>query len=430
MARTVRRRHRLLSAGLLALITLVGCSSNDNTRLLSVAEPAAPAANNPAAEGTAEQSRAQPAVMVAIEARSPEDQKLYVGAFPELPRDDLDLSRMIEAGNASSARTANGYVYLWDGEASTYTRYTVDEALALVSGPRVSFGSFGVTGPALTHFADAQHAYTMLSDAEALVVWNPTSMEVLGSTSTAALFDPDYPRVEYGEPVGFGEYVAWPILWSDYDNLRFKPEVGVALVAREPGVAPIVLRDGRCGAGWSLFKDEAGDLYAIGNGYFGFAHFFGEGATSYPDDCVLRIRAGQTEFDPNYARNLSQLANTPAVYHAWSLEGRTLYAAIWDPADDPALLADSDAYWEAPLLRTLVRLDESSSTPIPGLPKSAVWSTLDYRLDGTLYLLESQGSLDDAERGSARSSLYRVAADGVERAFSTSGEVQAIGRIR
>lgn len=369
--------------------------------------------------------------MVAVEVRSPgEDGKLYVGAFPALPADELDLSSMLEAGSASSARTAFGYVYLWDGEAATYTRLSVDEALRLLPGPRVSFANFGVTGPALTHFAAPDRAYTMLSDAEGMVVWDPESMQVLGSIPTEGLFDPDYPRVEYGEPVAFGDYVAWPILWSDYDNLRFKPELGVALVPAEIDAEPLILSDARCGAGWSLFEDPEGDVYAVGNGYFGFAHFFGDAASSYPNDCVLRLRAGTTEFDADYMRDLNQLTGSPAVYHTWSVGGRTLYAAVWDPADDPAELQSEDAYWEAPLQRTLVRLDEGVATLVPGIPKSAVWSTLDYRLDGTLYLLESEGSLDDEERNQARSSLYRVSVDGVEKAFTTSGEVSSIGRIR
>jgi len=405
--------------GLIAAPLALGCGSSS--------EPSALAG---APENEADVQDA-PAVMVAVEVRSPgDDQKLYVGAFAELPGEELDLSNMIEAGSASSARSAFGYVYLWNGEAAEYTRWRVDDSLGLVPGPRVSFANFGVTGPALTHFAAPDRAYTMLSDAQAMVVWDPESMQVLGSIPTEGLFDPEYPRVEYGEPVAFGDYVAWPILWSDYDQLRFKPEVAVALVPTEVDAEPIIVRDARCGAGWSLFKDPEGDVYAVGNGYFGFAHFFGEDPGAYPNDCVLRLRAGTTEFDANYTRDLNQITGSPAVYHTWSVEERTLYAAVWDPAADPAELESEDAYWEAPLLRTLVRLDDDAATVVPGLPKSAVWSTLDYRLDGTLYLLESEGSLEEDARSQARSSLYRVSAAGVEKAFSTSGEVAAIGRIR
>ncbi|HKO90925.1 MAG TPA: hypothetical protein VJU61_07230, partial [Polyangiaceae bacterium] len=114
--------------GLVAAV-LLGCgSSSERPALLDSAE-SPEGANDDAA----------PAVMVAVEVRSPgDDQKLYVGAFAELPAEELDLSNLLEASGASNARSAFGYVYLWDGEAATYTRYSVNASLELVPGPRVS----------------------------------------------------------------------------------------------------------------------------------------------------------------------------------------------------------------------------------------------------------------------------------------------------
>lgn len=371
------------------------------------------------------------AVLVSLELNSPEGRHTYAGAYTELPSSDLDPSRMLELGDSANVVTANGFVYAWDGEQATYTRYSVDAELRFVEGPRVSFSGFGVTGPALTHFVSPIRAYSLLSDAQALVVWNPSTMELIGDISTEALFDAEYPRVEYGEAVRFGDYVAWPISWTDYDNLRFKPVVGVALAHADDEEQLIVRTDARCGAGWSLFADEAGDLYAVGNAYFGIAHFFGPDAGSYPDDCVVRMLSGTTEFDPKYSRNLEQITGSPAVYNTWALPDRTLFAAVWDPADDPNALESSDDYWNAPLLRTLVRIDDGVSAKVANLPKSAVWSTLDYRLDGELYVLESEGTLaDDGSAGDARSTLYRVGRESVEKALESGGEIAGIGRIR
>jgi hypothetical protein len=381
--------------------------------------------------GAGGEGEAGPAVMVAIEVRTSDESNLYIGAYPELPRAGLDLSNMVEVGDRANAVAFDGFVYVWEGEAARYTRYSVDAGLSLSAGPVVSFANFGVTGPVITRFISSTRAHTMLSDARGIVVWDPSAMEVLGAISTAALVDADYPRVEYGEPALFGEYVAWPILWSDYDNLRFKPELGVALSRVDSEEPATVLRDRRCGAGWSLLTDELGDLYVTGNAYFGFAHFFGAGAASFPNDCVLRVKAGTTEFDPSFAQDLNQATESPAVYHTWQVRGRTLLAAVWDPADDPTLLPTPDDYWNAPLLRKLVRIDEASSTSVTGIPKSSVWSTLNFQLDDTLYILESDGTLDsngNADR--ARSTLYRVTEGGVEQAFSSSGEIWSIGRIR
>jgi hypothetical protein len=63
--------------------------------------------------------------------------------------------------------------------------------------------------------------------------------------------------------------------------------------------------DSRCGGGWGLFTDDAGDLYALGNAWFGFAHFFDRDPSRQPNDCLLRIPAGSSEFDPDFYLELS-----------------------------------------------------------------------------------------------------------------------------
>ena len=59
------------------------------------------------------------------------------------------------------------------------------------------------------------------------------------------------------------------------------------------------------------------------------------------------------------------------------------------------------------------------------MPKSAVFSTSDYRLDDELYMFVS----DEAEQN-AHSSLYRVTDSGVEKTVSTVGDIWSIGRVR
>jgi hypothetical protein len=69
-----------------------------------------------------------------------------------------------------------------------------------------------------------------------------------------------------------------------------------------------------------------------------------------------------------------------------------------------------------------------ASEPVSGIPASAVFSTLNYRLDGELYMLMSEGSAGPA--GDARSTLYRIDDSAAELALTTSGDIWSIGRIR
>jgi hypothetical protein len=394
---------------------MAGCGSADNT---VIGEP--PVAQAP-------EETTEPAVMVAVATRSPEGTNFYVGAYPELPA-QVELSEMVETPSGQNAATFAGSVYVWSPDSGIYRRYSVGADLLLRETGAVSFVNQGGTGNVMTSFISPTRAYSMTRDNMSIIVWNPEAMTVTGSIDTSAALDPAYPSFDYGEPVVFGDYVAWPILWYDYDNYDFKPSVDVILASASTEAPAFAVSDARCGGGWSLFVDEQGDLYALGNAWFGFAHFFDRDPARQPNDCLLRIPAGSTAFDPQFYVDLNRAADTPAVYHTWQSTGRSVVAAVWDRNSDPSTLASPDDYWDAPMKRTLVRIDDQVSEPLAGIPSSAVFSTLNYRLDGELYMLMSEGSSGPA--GDARSSLYRVTDSAAELALTTSGDIWAIGRIR
>jgi hypothetical protein len=368
-----------------------------------------------------------PAVMVSVASRSPEGTTFYVGAYPELPA-ALDLSQMVETASGQNATAANGFIYVWSAVSGVYTRYAVDDELRLREAGAVSFMNLGGTGNVMTSFISPTRAYSMTRDNLTIVVWDPEAMVVLGTIDTSAAIDPDYPNYDYGEPVVFGDYVAWPVLWDDYDNFDFKPSVDVILASASSEEPAFSVSDSRCGGGWGLFTDDEGDLYALGNAWFGFAHFFDREPSRQPNDCMLRMRAGSSEFDPDFYVDLNRAADTPAVYHAWQSNDRSVVAAVWDSAIDPASLASPDDYWETPMKRKLVRIDDDASQPLEGIPDSSVFSTTNYRLDGELYMLMSEGSAGNA--ADQRSTLYRISGDRAQPAITTSGDLWSIGRVR
>ena len=405
---TQPQRSRPTTSTALAF-AVMACGSSDDTTLQGTGPGAAPA------------------VMVAVASRSPEGTNFYVGAYPELPA-EVDLAQMVEAPSGQNATAFNGAIYIWAAESGIYTRFAVDDQMRLSEDGAVSFMNLGGTGNVMTSFISPTRAYSMTRDNLQIIVWNPEEMAIIGSIDTSAAIDPSYPSFDYGEPVLFGDYVAWPVLWYDYDNFDFKPSVDVILASASSEAPAFAVSDTRCGGGWSLFTDELGDLYALGNAWFGFAHFFDRDPARQPNDCLLRIPAGSTAFDPSFYVDLNRAAGTPAVYHTWHTTGRGVVAAVWDPANDPSALPTPDDYWTAPMQRKLVRVDEGASEALAGIPNSAVFSTLDYRLDGELYMLMSEGS--SGAEGDARSTLYRVTDSRAEPALSTLGDIWSIGRIR
>ena len=414
------------SARVLATIfvgAVTACTGSDDTYLLD-------ARTDPVnGESADDQGGAPttPAVMVAVATRSPEGTNFYVGAYPELPA-EVDLATMLETPSGQNAATFNGAIYVWSPDSGVYTRYAVDDQLRLSRNGAVSFVNEGGTGNVMTRFISPTRAYSMTRDNLRIIVWDPSEMTVLGSIDTSAALDPNYPEFDYGEPVLFGDYVAWPILWYNYDDFDFKPTLEVILASASSNAPAFAVSDSRCGGGWSLFTDDQGDLYALGNAWFGFGHFFDRDPSRQLNDCLLRIQRGSTSFDPDFYLDLNRAVDTPAVYHTWRSTGRSVVAAVWDPQLDPRSLPTPDDYWTAPMQRKLVRIADEVSEPLEGIPSSAVFSTLDYRLDGELYMLMSEGS--SGAEGDARSTLYRVRENRAEPAITTTGDLWAIGRIR
>lgn len=401
-------RHLAVSAGMFVVASVMACADADD-----------PASEADKASDTPAES---PAVMLSTLVRTPDAANLYVGVYPRLP-EELDTSEMVELSNSFDARPFDGSVFVWDGESAVYTRYAVDEDLKLEERGSVSFANLGVSGTVQTAFISPTRAYSMARGELQIVVWNPRKMEIIGSIDASAALDSDYPEYDYGEPLRFGDHVVWPILWNDSEGLRHRPEVGVVFAHAETEDPAFVALDKRCGGSWTLFEDEEGDLYVTGATYFGYGQFYGKQADSQPNDCLLRIRAGETEFDPDYYVDLDELVGTPAVYHTWHTRDRSLVAAVWDPNDEPP--ADPDEYWTAPMQRKLVMIDRGESHEIDGLPKSAVFSTSNYRLDDQLYMLVSSTT-----ESLARSSLYRVDDDGAKEALTTVGDLWTMGRVR
>jgi|GEM_PF-6642379 len=61
-----------------------------------------------------------------------------------------------------------------------------------------------------------------------------------------------------------------------------------------------------------------------------------------PTTAYCGCKKGSLEFDPDYYVDLNKISDSPAVYFTWQVRDRSLFAAVWDKADDPKELKDPD----------------------------------------------------------------------------------------
>lgn len=147
-----------------------------------------------------------PAVMVATQVITPDSSNMYVGAYPELPG-EVDLSSMLEVSGGNDARAHDGRIFVWNSDEGTYTRYEVDEKYALVKPKRVSFANLGGTGNVMTRFISPTRAYSLTRANLQIIIWDPSSMEILGGVSAESILDEEFPNLDVGEPEMFDGYV-------------------------------------------------------------------------------------------------------------------------------------------------------------------------------------------------------------------------------
>lgn len=94
--------------------------------------------------------------------------------------------------------------------------------------------------------------------------------------------------------------------------------------------------DQRCGEAYMTVEDPAGDLYFFPSSLSSPAHFF---ADAHRPTCVLRVRHGESEFDPDYSLDLSKLGSGSAAVGAVP-DGKTGFyfgsadETLWEDRED------------------------------------------------------------------------------------------------
>lgn len=365
------------------------------------------------------------AILVAVFVRTPEGRNVYVGAEPKVPTGELDYSDYLEFGDVE-ANAHGGYVFVWDREPATMTRYDVTSDLQLDKGPTLSFreeGAGNATGFGATVYVSETRAYTLSSALDTVIVWDPKAMELTG---TIDMNPPE--RAEgletYPSPGHVvGDSVIWPLRTTQWDGENYFPGVAVAVANANTSDPGQIVEDDRCVGSDGSHVDENGDLYLRAGGYWGSAAAYGEDAADVRT-CVLRIREGETTFDPDYLVDMKDLTGSYVNFPWFHVKGSKYLAQVWDP--ETPLPESMDDYWDgAGLDALLVDIDTGDSEPYPDVEGYTVVSSVQFELDGVSYFQLSETS--SAVEGSA--DVVELHPSGIEKTF-TLPELWALERIR
>jgi hypothetical protein len=294
---TARGRVTARGAGLLGIAWLASaCSgSGDDTAITATPQTLQPAG-----------SEQDPLYVVGHTVYSPDSANTYLTVLPSLAGDVApDLSRSLEIGGAAVPYgiAGSGKVFVSSQEAGTMTEVTFDEQGAPAPGRVISFANVGITDTwGLNIFLSPTKAYHISQSTFDVVVWNPEEMTVTGSFATGLGIDaPNDSRVFIRDPIFVDDQVVLVSgQWADYTPADV---TSVTVIDTLTDAVVSDTTESRCHSLLAFAADAAGDRYFISNSLGATGHLTTPGLVPAP--CMLRMRSGDTAFDPGWSRSLT-----------------------------------------------------------------------------------------------------------------------------
>lgn len=449
VARTGRLRKRLVLAPLVIVCALAanGCDGEDPhpspahsgalDRDAGTGAGSADASASDAASSAANSGSGGPAkghLVVVTERESTDESALqYLHVLEGWPEDGkLDYSKAIELGEFVNVYTMGDAVFVHQPEDATVRKLIVGADGKVADDVNVSFaneGALGVAGDMI--YVSATRAYFLDEASGQFVVWDPSTMEVLGSfdlDEDVLTRDGLAAQISGGVAVGGRGFVS--VSWRDWETLMYYDAAALGVfdaTSLEPKLE--LLEDDRCASNVTTpFDGGDGFVYLFSDAALGFDAIANPTRTD-KKLCVLRMRPGSSELDKDFFVDLKEVLDTPGFYAAHPMKGGKLLVNMWAPDVEVASVAtpgDPNWYWESPpyFEYAIVDLAKGTSMIVPELERAAVQFSTTLRVDEDTYVQtyrEDKGS--DVHRVDTDGKVTRVLENG------PSTDVQYLGRV-
>jgi hypothetical protein len=318
----------------LAALSLSACGE-DGTTVNAPGEVSRPAAD----------AAAGPLFLIQTRTFSPEGTTGLLIPTPSLD-EPIDESRAIEqsGGGVLYAAPGIGAFLIGSGEEPTITRYEIAANGAISPGASLSFANEGVVylyAGSVTFVSPTQAYYFDLDQLQA-IAFDPTAMAITGRVSLAGAEREGF-FTSFGVPVLRPDGIYFTGQWyrePDWDRV---PE-GSLLVHLDTETNEVTMTpDARCTSMLSSLTTASGDTYWFSDMFNAFARLTRGPGNGFPD-CALVLRAGQSQFDPDW--QLDTGARTGGSPSVAILKGGD--TEMWFRVLDPALagLAATSSYDE------------------------------------------------------------------------------------
>ncbi|MEM7136044.1 MAG: hypothetical protein AAF500_05660 [Myxococcota bacterium] len=332
----------------------------------------------------------------------PDGRSGYLGLVPDLEAGtSLDLADTLEfpGGSLCAAPGNSNRLFLGIAERAVIQRYSLGEGDTFRLDDEFGLSGLGITAAIARnpfHFLSETRAYFIDGSTLQVVVWNPDAMQIDGSFEIDGLRAEGL-QIDVNEVVRDGDRF---IMSARY----FRPDDSAEVLVRAVFIDSTddsvqYAEDRRCGnIAWTATAQN-GDIYYASHPAQATRVRTGLAGDPPSEPCLLRILAGQTEFDPSFFVALNDLTGGQPTGSILSGTGDTAYVMAYDEqlvpiAEDNAgvlTIIPAWRYWAIDLAGDFTSATEVSAVP-PG-PVFAVGFTVDRPSGMTPYIVGVRNDL-------------------------------------
>ncbi|WP_394826864.1 hypothetical protein [Pendulispora albinea] len=298
---------RLLSFGLVAALT--ACSSSDD----KPTPQAALCAVRPAgAGGDAGPRDPNGLYSIGTVIQGPSARTLYIQSVTSLDQ-YVSTGPATEISGNSRHMAYGGFTYVGYAEKPEIGKFEPNSEGKLVksSQPNVNFGRYGLKSiPFGNAFISATKAYLFAEAQYKVIVWNPTTMEITGEIDLSQVKKEGFDAELWVATVK-GDKVYVPLRYVDYKNTnlyKIGRDANMLVLDASQNSVVRVMHDERCAAAGQPAILDDGTIYVLADGRSYLAQV--EAMLTQqpvPKTCILRVKPGETSFDPNYMVEIPSL---------------------------------------------------------------------------------------------------------------------------
>lgn len=350
-------------------------------------------------EGDADRATNGPLYAVMYEVYDDTGSLSYLSLLDSLDLENVDLSQAREFGSGRSFIQAyNGWFFVGEAETPKVTRYRVSEGGELiVDAEPISFANFGFDYGQFdawnVTFISPTKAYLMNFDDGTTIIWNPSSMEIVGEIPPPDEFAREGLSFE-STPAALRDGLLFrTVSWVNYDEASYSTDFLLVTYDVETDEIVDMVTETRCPVPGNLVHQaEDGTVY-FSNWIWPVA---GAVMRDAPPPCVLRINPGENGFDPDWTLDYGDVAGgRQGAVFTYAGEGQALISVFhdertsYDDQSDPWDYVGSNNWsiWS-------LNLQSKSGTRIEDLPFNGGAYT-PVQFDGRLILMVPGGAEDN-----------------------------------